>query len=104
MRPPDAPGGGEPVAFDPHSLPIAFAADGGIVAVVTLAISLGIVLRRIVVSAARAAPVPRAVALGLAAGLVALVVDCGINTISLFFPLFLQVTPLALAAARTDAV
>jgi hypothetical protein len=42
----------------------------------------------------------RAVALGLASGLIALYVDCTINTISLFFPLGLQGVGLALAATR----
>jgi O-antigen ligase len=104
MRPPDAPGERTAVAFDPHSLPIAFAADGGTVAVVTLIASFTIVLRG-ALAAARGAP-PRARALGfaLAAALVALLVDCGINTLSLLFPLGLQVVPLAFAVVRTDAL
>jgi O-Antigen ligase len=104
LRPPDAPGALTPVAFDPHSLPIAFAADGGIVALVTLTGSFFIVLRRVLGEARRAAGAPRALAFGLAAALVALLIDGGINTIALFFPLGLQVVPLALAAVRHDAV
>jgi O-antigen ligase len=104
LRPPDAPGTRTPVAFDPHSLPIAFAADGGIIAVVTLTGSFFIVLRRVLGDARRSAGAPRALAFGLAAALVALLIDGGINTIVLFFPLGLQVVPLALAVVRHDAV
>jgi O-antigen ligase/polysaccharide polymerase Wzy-like membrane protein len=104
LRPPEAPGPQTPVAFDPHSLPIAFAADGGILAVVTLTVSFTIILRRVFREARGAKRLPRALALGLAAGLIALMIDCGINTISIFFALSLQVVPLALAVLRTDAI
>jgi O-antigen ligase len=104
LRPPEAPGPLTPVAFDAHSLPIAFAADGGILAVGTLTFSLAVILRRIFREARTAKRLPRALALGLAAGLIALVIDCGINTISIFFALFLQVVPLALAVVRNDAI
>lgn len=104
LRPPEAPGNRNAVAFDPHSLPIAFAADGGIVAVVTLVVSFTIVLRRVLRAARAAPPRARAVAFGLAAGLVALLVDSAINTIVLFFVLGLQVVPLSLAVVRTDAL
>jgi O-Antigen ligase len=104
LRPPEAPGPRTPVAFDPHSLPIAFAADGGILAVGTLTFSLTMILRRVFREARAAKRVPRALALGLAAGLIALVIDCGINTISIFFALSLQVVPLALAVVRNDAI
>ncbi|MBD5634573.1 MAG: hypothetical protein IAI49_08860 [Candidatus Eremiobacteraeota bacterium] len=104
MRPPEAPGPHTPVAFDPHSLPIAFAADGGIVAVVTLGASLWIIWQSLVRAARGARRIPQALAYGLSAGLVALVIDCGINTIVLFFALFLQIVPLALAVTRTDAL
>ena len=104
LRPPGAPGPRTPVAFDPHSLPIAFAADGGIVALVTLTASFTIVLRRVLRAARGATALPRALAFGLSAALIALLIDGGINTISLFFPLGLQVVPLALAAVRNDAV
>ena len=70
----------------------------------TLTASFAIVFRRIVGAARSSSQLSRALAFGLAAGLVALVVDCGINTIILFFPLGLQVVPLALAASRTDAL
>jgi hypothetical protein len=104
LRPPDAPGMRTAVAFDPHSLPIAFAADGGIVAVVTLTASFTIVLRAVLREARRAPARPRALGLALAAALVALLLDTSINTITLFFPLGLQVVPLALAVVRTDAL
>ena len=104
LRPPEAPGPRTPVAFDPHSLPIAFAADGGIVALVTLTLSFTIVLRRVFRDARGAPPIPRALALGLASSLIALILFCSINTIVLFFALGLQVVPLGLAVVRTDAI
>jgi O-antigen ligase len=104
MRPPDAPGRRTAVAFDPHSLPIAFAADGGIVAVVTLAVSFTIILRRVLRDARGAPAIPRALGFALAAAALALLVDSGINTISLVFPLVLQVVTLAIAVVRTDAL
>ncbi|HTD32956.1 MAG TPA: O-antigen ligase family protein [Candidatus Elarobacter sp.] len=105
MRPPDAPGARTAVAFDPHSLPIAFAADGGIVAVVTLTLSFA-VLFRAMLAAAAATPsaAQRSFALALAAAFVALMVDGAINTVSLVFPLGLQVVMLGLAVVRTDAL
>jgi len=104
LRPPEGPGPRTPVAFDPHSLPIAFAAGGGILALVTLTASVTVLLRRVFREARGARPLPRALALGLAVGLIALILDCGINTISIFFVLWLQVVPLALAVVRTDAL
>jgi O-antigen ligase len=104
LRPPQAPGNRTAVAFDPHSLPIAFAAEGGMVALVTLAVSFTIILRS-VLRGARGAPArARGVALGLAAAFVALLIDGGINTIVLMFPFGLQIVPLALAVVRTDAL
>lgn len=103
FRSPGAPGPRTPVAFDPHSLPLSFAADGGLVAVVTLAISVGVLQRRIYQTARGASPEARALALGLAAGLIALYVDCAINTISIFFALGYQSVGLALAAIADDA-
>jgi hypothetical protein len=104
LRPPEAPGNRTAVAFDPHSLPIAFAADGGIVAIVTLIASFTIVLRKVLRDARRSATLTRALGFSLAAALLALLIDVGINTVSIFFALGLQVVPLALAAARTDAL
>ncbi|MBV8371069.1 MAG: O-antigen ligase family protein [Candidatus Eremiobacteraeota bacterium] len=104
LRPPDAPGTRTAVAFDPHSLPIAFAADGGIVALVTLAVAFTIILRRVLRDARGAPAIPRALGYALAAAALALLIDSGINTISLIFPLILQVVTLALAVVRTDAL
>jgi hypothetical protein len=104
FRAPDAPGSEAPVAFDPHSLPLSFAASGGLVALVTLGASVVILQRRIYRALASAPPVGRLVALGLASGLIALYVDCTINTISLFFPLGLQGVGLALAVAREEVL
>jgi hypothetical protein len=104
MRPPDAPGNRTAVAFDPHSLPIAFAAEGGSVALVTLIASFTIVLRKVLRDARGASGGARVLGLGLAAALIALLIDVSINTLNLFFPLGLQVVPLALAVVRTNAL
>jgi len=104
FRPPAAPGDRTAVAFDPHSLPLAFAAEGGIVAVVTLVASFAVVLGAVLRAARSAGALPRTLAFALAAGLVAVMSDSAINTISLLFPLGLQVVPLALAVNRTDAL
>lgn len=104
MRPPDAPGSRTAVAFDPHSLPIAFAADGGIVALVTLVLSFAILLRALLGEARRAPPLQRALGISLAAAFVAMMVDGAINTVSLVFPLGLQVVMLGLAVVRADAL
>jgi hypothetical protein len=104
LRPPDAPGTTTAVAFDPHSLPIAFAADGGIVAIVTLTVSFGILLRQLTRGARGAGALPRALGFSLAAALIALLADSAINTLSLMFPLCLMVTTLGVAVIRTDAL
>ena len=104
LRPPDAPGPHTPVAFDPHSLPIAFAADGGILGLVFFGATLVIILPCVVRAARSASLVPRALAFGLVSGFVALLVDCGINTVVVFFPLYFQVVPIALGVSRTDAL
>ncbi len=103
LRPPDAPGSRTPVAFDPHSLPLAFAASGGLVALVTLIASVadhaaaGLPGRaRRLAGTARAGAGPgrrpdRALR------------RLSINTISLFFPLGLQSVALAIAVGRNDA-
>ena len=104
LRPPEAPGDRTAVAFDPHSLPIAFAADGGTVAVVTLAVAFTIMLRRVLAASRGASSRARALALGLAAALAALGIDSAINTIVLIFALGLQVVPLSLAVVRTNAL
>ncbi|HEY4439227.1 MAG TPA: O-antigen ligase family protein [Candidatus Elarobacter sp.] len=104
LRPPDAPGTQTPVAFDPHSLPLAFAAEGGILAVVTLAVSFTLLLRAAIGAARAAPPAQRVLAYCLAATFLALLLDCGINTIVIFFALALQVVTLAYAVVRTDAL
>src|SRR6202022_931557 len=91
MRPPDAPAASTAVAFDPHSLLIASAAYGGIVALVTFIATPGIMLRSLLRAAGTAAADARPVTLALFAALLALVVDCSINSLTLYFPLFLQV-------------
>jgi len=105
FRPPEAPGPRTPVAFDPHSLLLSFAAEGGIVAVVTLTASFIVVFGRVLRAARGAASTAaRTFAFSIAAALAALMIDSGINTIILLFPLGMQIVPLALAAVRTDAL
>jgi len=103
VRPPEGPGPRTPVAFDPHALPIAYAAEGGMLTLVSFIATLAIVLRAVVAAGRSSAGAPRALAFGLTAGLAALLIDGGINTVSIFLPLYLQVVPLALGVARTDA-
>jgi O-antigen ligase len=103
FRPPSAPGDRTAVAFDPHSLPIAFAAEGGIVAVVTLVASFVAIIGAVLRTARGARGLPRALGFALSAGLVALMLDTTINTIVIMFALGLQVVPLALGVVRTDA-
>lgn len=104
LRPPDAPGSQAAIAFDPHSLPLSFAASGGLVAVLTLTACVIVLQVRAYRAGRGARPISRAVAFGLASGLVALYVDCSINTISLFFPLGLQGLALAIAAGQGEGV
>jgi len=98
MRPPDAPGPKTAVAFDPHSLPLSYAAGGGLVSLVVLSAITIFLQRRVQQAAGRT----RIAALGIAAGLIALYIDCAVNTISIFIPLGLQATALAYAIARND--
>ena len=104
MRPPNAPGGRSAVAFDAHSLPISFAADGGIIAIVAAVMSFVILLRAALRAAGGAAAQPRMLAYALAAGMIALQIDGAINMVSMVFPLSLQVAMLSLAVLRTDAL
>jgi O-antigen ligase len=102
LRPPEAPGGDAPVAFDPHSLPLAYLDESGLVGFVSLLIGWAIYGREIA-RALRAAPARRrALALALGGGLVALNVHVLVNTISIYFALALQGAALMLALAQGD--
>jgi hypothetical protein len=101
FRPPNAPGPGTPIANDPHSLPLAFAASGGLLSVLTLIASALILQRRAYAGAAGAGTLARGVILGLASGMVALYVDSLLNTVSIIFPLSYQSIALAIAIGRT---
>ncbi len=103
LRPPEAPGPRTPVAFDPHSVPLAFAADGGLVAVVTVLTTWAFLVSTIVRGARVPSQRTRMLALGLGSAFVAFIFDCSINTISLVFPVTLQVAPMALGVLRSDA-
>jgi O-antigen ligase len=98
MRPPDAPGPRTAVAFDPHSLPLSYAAGGGLVSLAIFVAIIVVLQRRVL----RAAGRTRVAALGISAGLIALYVDCAVNTISIFLPLLFQGAALAYATARND--
>ncbi len=102
LRPPEAPGGEAPVAFDPHSLPLAYLSESGLFGFVTLLVSWSIYIREIPRVLRTADPRRRALVYALAAGLVALNVHVLVNTISIYFALGTQGAALALALAQRD--
>jgi hypothetical protein len=102
LRPPEAPGAHTPVAYDPHSLPLAFAAGSGLGGLLALVFGNLVYARAIVRTLRGASPARRTLALALSAGLVALSVHVLLNTISLYFALAAQTLALALAAAGSD--
>jgi hypothetical protein len=102
FRPPDAPGPRTPVAYDPHSLPLAFLAESGLVGFAMLFIGWTIHVREIARALRTAAPARRAMVLALAAGIVALNVHVLLNTISIYFVLGMQGAALALVLAQPE--
>jgi O-antigen ligase len=100
LRPPEAPGGDAPVAFDPHSLPLAYLDESGLVGFVALLIGWAIYIREIARVLRTAGARRRALTLALTGGLVALNVHVLVNTISIYFPLATQGAALALALAQ----
>lgn len=102
LRPPDAPGGDAPVAFDPHSLPLAFLDESGLVGLAALLWCWSVYLREIPRALQAATPRRRALVYALAGGLVALNVHVLVNTISIYFALATQGAALALALAQRD--
>ncbi len=102
LRPPQAPGGEAPVAFDPHSLPLAFLDESGLVGFGTLLFSWTVYGREIARALRTAGRRRRALVYALAGGLVALQVHVLVNTISIYFALALQGVALTLALAQRD--
>jgi hypothetical protein len=102
MRPPEAPGGDAPVAFDPHSLPLAYLGESGLGGFVSLLTCWTIYIREIARALRTAGPRRRGLALALTGGLVALNVHVLVNTISIYFPLATQGAALVLALAQGD--
>jgi O-antigen ligase len=102
QRPPEAPGGEAPVAFDPHSLPLAYLAESGLIGFGALLVGWAIYIREIPRVLRTAGPRRRALVYALAAGLVALNVHVLVNTISIYFALGTQGAALALALAQRD--
>jgi O-antigen ligase len=102
LRPPEAPGGEAPVAFDPHSLPIAYLDESGLVGFVALLWCWSVYVREIPRVLRNADPRRRALVYALAGGLVALQVHVLVNTISIYFALATQGAALALALAQRD--
>jgi O-antigen ligase len=102
LRPPEAPGGEAPVAFDPHSLPIAYLDESGLVGFVALLWCWSVYAREIPRVLRSADPRRRALVYALAGGLVALQVHVLVNTISIYFALATQGAALALALAQRD--
>jgi O-antigen ligase len=102
LRPPEAPGGEAPVAFDPHSLPLAYLDESGLVGFGALLWCWSVYVREIRRTLRSAGPRRRALVYALAAGLVALQVHVLVNTISIYFALGTQGAALALALAQRD--
>ena len=102
LRPPEAPGGEAPVAFDPHSLPLAYLDESGLVGFVALLWCWSVYVREIPRVLRNAGPRRRALVYALAGGLVALQVHVLVNTISIYFALATQGAALALALAQRD--
>ena len=102
VRPPEAPGGDAPIAYDPHSLPLAYLGEAGLLGFLGIFAGWSIYLREIPRALRGASPRRRALALAFAAGLVALNVHVLINTISIYFVLSTQGAALALALAQRD--
>jgi O-antigen ligase len=102
LRPPEAPGGEAPVAFDPHSLPLAFLDESGLVGLAALLFGWSVYIREIPRALRSAGPRRRLLAYAMAAGIVALNVHVLVNTISIYFPLATQGVALALALAQRD--
>jgi hypothetical protein len=102
LRPPEAPGGEAPVAFDPHSLPLAYLAESGLAGFVTLIACWSIYAREIPRVLRGADPRRKALVYAVAGGLVALNVHVLVNTISIYFALGTQGVALALALAQRD--
>jgi hypothetical protein len=102
LRPPEAPGGAAPVAFDPHSLPLAYLSESGLIGFAALLICWSVYLREIPRAARAAGPRRRALVYAAAAGLVALNVHVLANTISIYFALAPQGAALVLALAQRE--
>jgi O-antigen ligase len=102
VRPPEAPGGEAQVAFDPHSLPLAYLDESGLVGFVALMWCWSVYIREIPRVLRSADPRRRALVYALAGGLVALNIHVLVNTISIYFALATQGAALALALAQRD--
>jgi O-antigen ligase len=102
LRPPEAPGGETPVAFDPHSLPLAYLDESGLVGLAALLWCWSVYVREIPRVLRTADPRRRALVYALAGGLVALNIHVLVNTISIYFALATQGAALALALAQRD--
>jgi len=102
VRPPEAPGGEAPVAFDPHSLPLAYLDESGLVGLIALLWCWSVYVREIPRVLRGADPRRRALVYALVGGLIALNVHVLVNTISIYFALATQGAALALALAQRD--
>ncbi len=102
LRPPEAPGGTAPVAFDPHSLPLAYLSESGLLGFLALVVCWSIYVREIPRALQAAGARRRALVFASAAGLVALNVHVLANTISIYFALAPQGAALVLALAQRD--
>ena len=102
VRPPDAPDGNAPVAFDPHSLPLAYLGEAGLLGFAAL-IAAWVLYAREIPRVLRGAARRRVVlTCAFGAGLVALNIHVLVNTISIYFPLATEGLALTLALAQRD--
>jgi O-antigen ligase len=102
VRPPEAPGGDTPVAYDPHSLPLAYLSESGLIGFLALLWCWSVYVREIPRALRSAGLRRRALVYAFAGGLVALQVHVLVNTISIYFAIATQGAALALALAQRD--
>ncbi|MBV8601604.1 MAG: O-antigen ligase family protein [Candidatus Eremiobacteraeota bacterium] len=101
LRPPDAPGPSDPIAFDPHDFYLSVAAETGLLGLGTMllaALTFARDVRSALVSAAQPA---RRIAAALLAGLVAVACHMVFNGFALCIPIWAVLGALAVAVPRS---
>jgi len=101
VRAPDAPGPDNPIAFDPHDLYLAVAAETGLVGLAAFAWTIVTFSREALGELAGAAPAPRRFSLCVLAGLLAIGVDLLFNAFALSIMVWSVLAALTLGAERS---